>query len=88
MVESEVVTNRSEPVELLRRPEPSHWQVGGRRSEVLANGQNLGADASEIGHSRVDLVVGFTEADHEAGFRDEACCSSSGEDAETPGVPR
>ena len=47
-------------------------EVVERRLEVLAEGEDVAADGDEVVEDGVDLVFGFTQAEHHAGLADEA----------------
>ena len=59
-------------VELGRLGPPGDRQVVRRRPQVLADRDDVDADAGEVGEAPDDLVVGLAQADHEPGLRRRA----------------
>ena len=57
--------------ELGRRPVPLDRQVHRRGSEVLPDGDDIGALRPDVPHGQEDLVAALTEADHDPALADE-----------------
>src|SRR5947209_16804903 len=54
--------------ELLRRDEFHHWQMVRCRTQILAHGQNLAANLTQIVHRLKNFRLGFAEPEHDPAF--------------------
>ena len=62
----------AEIVELLRRDEAVDGGMLAGRLEILADGEEIDVRRAEIVHQRKHLGLGLAEADHDAGFGEDA----------------
>ncbi len=65
----------------------SNRKVVAGRSQVFADGHDVGADGCEVVQQAGDLLGGFAEAEHEPGLRDEARRFGLRQHRQAAGVP-
>ena len=74
------------PLEFGRLGVADDRQMVRRGPQVLTDRDDVDAEISDIGQQSIDLVVGFAEADHEAGLRGEPRRLRPGEHTQRTGV--
>ena len=74
--------------ELLWGPPSGDRQMLGRRTQVLADRDDVGPDGAEVGQRRDHLVLTFTQPQDETGLRSATRRLGPGQDREAPRVRR
>ena len=54
---------------LIRRNEFDHWQMLQGGLQILAEREDIATGGPQIFHGHHELIFGFTETEHEPGFR-------------------